>query len=420
MTSGSLTSFVNVPNRPDRAVLPLNIEHQVHSLRRDHRIPKVYGSNPRSFDIAKFAKYHNLCAVYEWLKQHGGQAAGVDGITFSDVSNTERNAILKQIARELTEGTYCPGLTREVPVPKGTNGGTRQLAIPTLFDRVVMKALLLCLNDYWRRILSGYGRDVWLIYAIMQQAIWREQKYVLAIDEIRNCYPSAPIEQVLHTQQSYLNQPDLMSLVERIIRGQCGPHHTTGLEQGSPYSPVAMESFLHNSLDTVMTVRFPGLTQLRYVDNTTYLCRDSNEGEQILQTANEILSEAQLRLKREDGPPQDIRDPNHNRTLLGLIPNWTNGEIQLSIPESAYSDLDTGMTMTKGSPKPVMATRRTMLGWINAVGPTLTNSIAPGIVDRVSSMALQKGFREFSRSELLNTAREARKRWLNLTRRYSR
>tara|TARA_R110002049_G_scaffold269461_2_gene446325 strand:+ start:350 stop:895 length:546 start_codon:yes stop_codon:yes gene_type:complete len=181
-----------------------------------------------------------------------------------------------------------------------------------------------------------------------------------------------------------------------------------------------MESFLHNSLDTVMTVRFPGLIQLRYVDNTTYLCRDSNEGEQILQTANEILSEAQLRLKREDGPPQDIRDPNHNRTLLGLIPVWANGEIQPSIPESAYSNLETGMTMSRNLPKSVVAIRRTMLGWINAVGPALTNSRAQRVVDRVSEMALQKGFREFSRSELLNTAREARKRWLNLTRRYSR
>lgn len=420
MTSGSLTSFVNVPNRPDRAVLPLNIEHQVHSLRRDHRIPKVYCSNPRSFNLAKFATYHNLCAVYEYMKRNGGQAAGVDGITFSDVSKIERNEILKQISRELMEGTYCPGLTREVPVPKGTTGRTRLLAIPTLFDRVVMKALLLCLNDYWRRILPGYGRDVWLIYAIMQQAMWREQKYVLAIDDIRDCYPSASIEQVLQIQRDYIQQPDLISLVERIIRGQRGPIHTTGLKQGSPYSPVAMESHLHNSLDTVMLMRYPGLTQLRYVDNTTYLCSNSNEGEQILQTANEILSEAQLNLKNNDGPPQDIRDPNHNRTLLGLIPNWTNGEIQLSIPESAYSDLETGMTMSKGLPKPVMAIRRTMLGWINAVGPALMNSKVPGIVDRVSSMALQKGFREFSRSELLNTAREARKRWLNLTRRHSR
>ena len=420
MTSGSLTSFTNVPDRPDRVVLPLNREHQVDALRRDLRTPRVYRTNPRSFDIAKFARYHNLCAVYEWLEQHGGQAAGIDGLEFSDISDIDRNKILKQISRELMEGTYCPCPTREVPVPKGTTGGTRLLDIPTLFDRVVMKALLLCLNDYWSRILSGYGRDVWLIYAIMQQAIWREQKYVLAIDDIRNCYPSAPIEQVLHTQQSYLNQPELMSLVERIIRGRCGPHHTTGLEQGSPYSPVAMESFLHNSLDTVMTVRFPGLIQLRYVDNTTYLCRDSNEGEQILQTANEILSEAQLRLKREDGPPQDIRDPNHNRTLLGLIPVWANGEIQPSIPESAYSNLETGMTMSRNLPKSVVAIRRTMLGWINAVGPALTNSRAQRVVDRVSEMALQKGFREFSRSELLNTAREARKRWLNLTRRYSR
>ncbi len=418
MTSGVLTSYLAQPHSPNGADPPLNEEHLVFTQRRHNRIPNVYFADPINFDLTKFSRYQNLCAVYEYIKQNGGQAAGVDGLRFSDISKPERNTIINQISPELLEGTFRPYLTREVTVRK-RHGGIRQLAIPIIFDRMVIKALLLCLNSFWRRQLPNYGRDVWKIYAIMQQAIRREQKYVLAIDDIRACYPSASIDYVIQYQRQYIQQPELICLIERIIRGHHGLNHPTGLEQGSPYSPVAMESFLHNRLDTVIEMRYPGLTQLRYVDNTTYLCSNSSEGEQILHTANEILREVQLSLKGEDGPPQDIRNPNHNRSLLGLIPRWESGQIELSIPESAFQDLEAGLTMTNNNPKTPYVIQRTMLGWINAVGPALTNTKARSVVDRVNNMALQKGIREFSIQELLKTAKEARKRWLKLTRRYS-
>ena len=65
----------------------------------------------------------------------------------------------------------------------------------------------------------------------------------------------------------------LLDLIKKIIRCQDGAE--VGLLQGSPYSPTAMEAFLHFQLDLTMDSQTP-LTPLlfRYVDNLMFLCSD--------------------------------------------------------------------------------------------------------------------------------------------------
>ncbi len=417
MTSGVLTSYLAEPH--SAVAPPIFAADQFGEMRSSlpDRQLNVYRTRPQQFSMDQFANYHNLCTVYEYLREVGGQAAGIDGIRPEHVSKSERNEIISQIIAELREGTYTPlpPLIQECPKP---SGGVRRLSIPALFDRMVIKAILLCLQRFWRQQLPGLGRDVWITYAIMQQTIYHENKYILSIDDIRDCYPTAPIGDVLELQQYHLRRPALYNLIERIIRGPGGLNHQTGLGQGSPYSPVAMETFLHHRLDDVIRTNHPGITQLRYVDNLTYLSRSVEEGQQALRTANQHLERFQMSLKGQDGPPQDIRDPQHNRSILGLIPRWHSNQLRFAIPASAYQHLETGLTTTNGQSKSPEAIRRTLTGWLNAMGPALTNTMADRIVEEVTNICQRKGIREFKTNELLRTAKTARKRWLKLTERY--
>jgi RNA-directed DNA polymerase len=56
--------------------------------------------------------------MYDWIKEHRGELVGV-----------------------LLEGNYQPQAVKGVEIPK-PNGGTRQLGIPTVVDRLVQQAIL--------------------------------------------------------------------------------------------------------------------------------------------------------------------------------------------------------------------------------------------------------------------------------------
>ena len=155
--------------------------------------------------------------------------------------------------------------------------------------------------------------------------------YHLQIDDIRDCFPSARLKQTIECQHREFHQPELRNLTELIIRGHEGRgEEDTGLGQGSPYSPVAMEAYLH-SFDT--RARTQGIEERyfssRYVDNLTWLVRSTSQGNEILRLADETLNQIGFALKGEGGCI-DLRDPQHDTALLGLVPRWRDGQFKFT------------------------------------------------------------------------------------------
>ncbi|MEW4529425.1 reverse transcriptase domain-containing protein [Maioricimonas sp. JC845] len=373
-------------------------------------------STPDQFELNQLANHEQLKVVFQILSGSGGAAAGPDGVTYTDLSGSELHEILRGLAETLRQRTYRPGTDREVRIPKG-QGKFRTLHIQSLLDRLVAKSLYLTLQPYWEKQLPGMRQDVWQIFAAMQSTMRREKAYFLAIDDIRDCFPSARIDDVLDCHRNHDNQPDLLWLIETVIRGHEGPDHKQGLAQGSPYSPVAMELLLHTHLDAPLkrdaTRGTPLL--LRYVDNLNIVCSSEREGHDILQTCRNRLAPLGFDLKGQDGPPQDIRDPKHSRTVLGLIPRWQNGQLTFLVPESAFDHLQEGLSSALVSSHPDQTAREVSSGWIQALGPALTNAARNEIIDRVIQMARKCGFTELLPKKLLEDGRQARQRWLTVS-----
>lgn len=403
MTSGNITSVFRTPRL-------------AAGRRRNRRQGGYYEvSAPGEFSLKKFAKVKNLHAAYRILERDGGHGAGIDHLTFEDFSRGEVFASLRQVSAAIQDRTYLPYETLPVPIPKG-DGRFRELQLHRIMDRTVHKALQLALDGFWRPRLPGIGRSTWHIYARMQRAIRERQAYILAIDDIRNCFPSVQIEDVFNCHIQHITQPDLLWLIDRIIRGHDGPNHTIGLAQGSPYSPIAMELMLHTCFDTLPdAIRrgFPLL--LRYVDNLTFVCHSERESQEILLTTADILSRTGLTLKGQADGPQDIRDPDFNTPVLGLIPKWQNGQLNFSIPDSSYEDLEDGLINTMNHPQPTQIARSVIKGWIEAMGPAFASMAAPEITDRILNTTRRCGFREISIRDIRETASSARKRWIRLS-----
>lgn len=411
MTSGSIwTTNQLIGSRAQRNQLQAPWEGTHSGSRRRHRTGAVADIN--LFSLNKFASQKSLRYALDQLKAGGGHAAGVDGITFSDFSPTEWCTVRRMVCKALMNKTYKPHPTKLVRIPKGDDR-YRELSLQTVMDRTVAKNLQLRTSPYWRSQLPNIGCGVLDVYAAIAHDIRTEGKYILAVDDIRDCYPSAPIEPILALHRQHINQPDLLWLVEQVILGHEGPERTIGLDQGSPYSPVAMELLLHTHLDAQFGTGRQGHPSLyRYADNLTFLCSDVREGRQTLEEAGEILNQQGFTLKGQDGEPRDIRNPDYDLTILGYIPRWLNGGLVLDLPEIAFQNLQESFEKAKETPNPEATAQAIAEGWMNHAGPTLSNSMREETVDIVKAYNREAGFYNLNRRTLLEAGKRARKAWL--------
>jgi len=81
------------------------------------------------------------------LSSKGAHTPGVDGITKEHVQN-RLNEEIQRIRSELLSGIYEPSPVRRVYIPKA-NGKQRPLGIPTLYDRIVQRAMLMAMEPIW-------------------------------------------------------------------------------------------------------------------------------------------------------------------------------------------------------------------------------------------------------------------------------
>jgi len=379
--------------------------------------PYVAG-NIGKFDLSAFADPERLHSVFCILRSEGGPAGGTDGITYADFGGSEIHSALRHMSKKLRNREYVPHETRLVRLPKG-DGRFRELQLNRILDRVVAKALQLALDPYWRAHLPRVGKDVWDVYAAMQKAMQQSDARFLVVSDVRDCFPSASIESVLECHRRHISQPDLLWLIETIVRGHDGPKHPTGLYQGSPYSPVAMELLLHTLLDSRFGTEFRGIPLLlRYVDNINIVCRSEREGREALRFCEEVLRDLGFNLKPERSPmnsPMDLRKEHPNRKVLGLNPYWRNEQLHFTIPETAYDDLREGFVESTVRQNPVTTALGVATGWLGAVGPALTNAVTPAIVDRVIRISRECGFTELRSNDLQGTCRLAHARWQVLT-----
>ncbi|WP_298719629.1 hypothetical protein [uncultured Oceanisphaera sp.] len=98
-------------------------------------------------------------ALYAGFKQvwKAKGAAGIDGQSLSDFAS-KLDVNLEQLLSELREKRYQPLPVRRVEIPK-EDGGTLQLGIPAVRDRIVQQALLDILNPIFDADFhpSSYG-----------------------------------------------------------------------------------------------------------------------------------------------------------------------------------------------------------------------------------------------------------------------
>ena len=87
--------------------------------------------------LAQALAKQNMAAAWKRVKANKG-SAGVDGRTVQQTGEDLKTR-WPDIRRGLLDGSYRPSPVRRVDIPK-PGGGTRELGIPTVVDRLIQQA----------------------------------------------------------------------------------------------------------------------------------------------------------------------------------------------------------------------------------------------------------------------------------------
>ena len=120
-------------------------------------------------------------------------APGVDGITVQQLPGILK-ARWSEIENQLLQGRYQPQPVRRVRIPKPA-GGTRNLGIPTVIDRVIQQAVLQRLQPRWDPTFSEHsygfrpGRSAHQAVAQAQAYVIEGYRFVVDIDFAKSSKP---------------------------------------------------------------------------------------------------------------------------------------------------------------------------------------------------------------------------------------
>ncbi len=408
---------VHLKSRVGPWYLPYMIQRrQQRAERQRHQRGKTCYQvpSPNVFELDKLVSPDNLYVAFCELLSGGGVASGVDGLRLDEFSKPEIFAALRTYRDAVLDRSYRPVETRAVEIPK-SSGGTRTLKLHCAVDRALAKALNNAMSPWARSAAPRLTESVHQLYARMQRTIREQQLFTLTVDDVRKCFDEVRIDDVMSVLRESVSQPDLIWLSETLMRGHEGSNRQVGIDQGSPWSPTAVELTLHQLLDVPFAREASSNTLLfRYADNLLILSSDSQSGLESQALCRELLQRHSMTLKAQDPPPFDLRDPSHGHVVLGLIPWWDQNCLRFRIPDEAYQVLEQQLLVAGTINRPLKQATAVVNGFISAYGPALTAMEVPNVLSRLGRVLFDNGHYEFPEDRLGDQMGRAYQRWIEL------
>lgn len=241
--------------------------------------------------------------MYQALKRvySNKGSAGVDGITVDEIDKYIREN-WQEIKVEIKERHYKPQPVLRVEIPK-PNGGTRQLGIPTVMDRIIQQGIVQVLNPIVDKEFSEFsygfrpGRNCEM--AIVKLLEYFNEGYLWIVDiDLEKFFDTVPQDKLMSLVHNIINDPDTESLIRRFLKvgimnkGQYLPSET-GTPQGGNLSPL-LSNIMLNELDKELESR--GLNFVRYADDCIITVKSQASAKRVMQSVTNWI-ERKLGLK---------------------------------------------------------------------------------------------------------------------------
>ena len=281
-----------------------------------------------------------LWAACEAVRRDAGPAAGPDGVGPRDLDWAATAGLVDVLRGALDDGSYRPGPTRRVVIPK-KGGGTRTLEIQNVADKVAARAILSLAQPFadpqFSRNSLGFRPVKGLIDAVAAVGHHAESRgaWVLVACDVEAAFPSVPHGVLMTAVREMFGHTRFADLIEVVVRAN-GPR---GLAQGSPLSPFLLNLLLDRVLDRPWAAANPDTPLLRYADDLLVVCRDEAEAERTLDRIAALLGAVGMRLKAGKTTTTNL-SAGMTAEWLGFALTNVGGKLTASITDDGWTALE--------------------------------------------------------------------------------
>jgi group II intron reverse transcriptase/maturase len=228
-------------------------------------------------------------------------AAGIDGMEVRELHGYLKEHWL-EVREALESGRYRPSPVRRVEIPK-SDGGMRQLGIPTVLDRLIQQAIAQVLTPMFEAVFSphSYGfRPGRSAHQAVQQAqvyIAEGNEWVVDID-IEKFFDRVNHDMLMARVARVVKDKRVLKLIRAYLNSGVMVNGVVmeteeGTPQGGPLSPL-LSNIMLDDLDKELEKR--GHKFVRYADDCNLYVKTPRAGERVLEGVKQYL-EKKLKLK---------------------------------------------------------------------------------------------------------------------------
>jgi RNA-directed DNA polymerase len=278
----------------------------------------------------------NMAAAWKRVQANKG-SAGVDGRTVQDTGEHLKTA-WPDIRAKLLDGSYRPSAVRRVGIPK-PGGGTRELGIPTVVDRLIQQSLLQVLQPLIDPTFSEHshgfrpGRSAHAAVLKAKQYVQAGREVVVDVD-LEKFFDCVNHDILMDRLAKRIGDKRVLGLIRRFLQAGILEHGLSikreqGTPQGGPLSPL-LANVLLDEVDRELERR--GHCFVRYADDCNVYVRSLKAGQRVLQA----LRAAYAKLKLRVNEAKTAVAPVWQRKFLGYcLRQGKDGQIKLAIAAQA-------------------------------------------------------------------------------------
>lgn len=260
----------------------------------------------------------NMLKALRRVKSNKG-APGIDGMTVGSLDQFLKDN-WPSIRDALLKGEYKPSPARVVRIPK-PYGGTRQLGIPTVLDRLVQQAITQTLTPTFDPDFSessyGFRPNRNALQAVSRARDFQNQGYIYSVDiDLERFFDVVNHDRLMSRLAKHIRDPILLRLIRKYLKAglmENGLISTPlqGTPQGSPLSPL-LSNIVLDELDKELEQR--GHRFCRYADDCQVFVKSQEAASRVLKSLTEFL-EGKMRLKVNMS--KSCADASWKRSFLG-------------------------------------------------------------------------------------------------------
>ena len=260
----------------------------------------------------------NLVRAWKRVRANRG-SAGVDGRTIDQTAEYLKTE-WPRIREALLDGSYRPMPVRRVEIAK-PGGGTRQLGIPTVVDRLIQQALLQVLQPGIDPTFSDHsygfrpGRSAHDAVLAAQRHVQAGFRVVVDVD-LEKFFDRVNHDILMHRLARRIDDKSVLRLIRRYLAagamdGGVVIERHEGTPQGGPLSPL-LANVLLDEVDRALERR--GHRFVRYADDCNVYVRSRRAGERVLAQLRWLYDRLHLKINDAKTAVADVTE----RTFLGF------------------------------------------------------------------------------------------------------